>query len=56
MSRHNTEQTDTHIGTAEIEHDLTDWLTLRDQLRYQRDLRYSIVTPPRSACRSAPAI
>ena len=44
----NTEQTDTDIATAEIEHDLTDWLTLRDQLRYQRDQRFAIVTPPRS--------
>ena len=45
----NTEQTDTDIATAELEHDLNDWLTLRDQLRYQRDQRFSIVSPPRNA-------
>lgn len=44
----NTEQTDTDSLTAEIEHDLTNWLTLRDQARYQRDLRFAIVSPPRN--------
>lgn len=45
----NTEETQTDIGTIEAEHDVNDWLTLRDQLRYQRDQRFSIVSPPRNA-------
>jgi len=44
----NTEETDNDSITAEIEHDLTSWLTIRDQVRYQRDLRFSIVSPPRN--------
>ncbi len=41
------EKTHTDIGTALIEHDLNDSLTLRDQFRYGVNDRDSIITAPR---------
>lgn len=43
----NTEETRADIGTFKIEHDFGDTATLRNQTRYGRNERYSIVTPPR---------
>lgn len=45
----NTEQTDTDAVTVKLEHEVNDWLSVRDQFRWQRDQRYSIVSPPRNA-------
>jgi catecholate siderophore receptor len=34
------------IGTAKVEHDVTDWLTLRDQMRFAYYTRYARITEP----------
>lgn len=44
----NTEETSTHVATAEIEHDFSDSLTIRNLTRYTYSNRFSIVTPPRA--------
>jgi catecholate siderophore receptor len=41
------EETQTDVGTALIEHDLNDSLTLRDQFRYGVNDRDSVITAPR---------
>jgi catecholate siderophore receptor len=43
----NVERTRTTIGTFRIEHDFSDEVTLRNQLRRSLNDRHSIVTPPR---------
>ncbi len=43
------EKTQTHLWTAKVEYDATDELTLRNQFRYGRASRDSIVTAPRFA-------
>ncbi|MEW6304431.1 MAG: TonB-dependent siderophore receptor [Verrucomicrobiota bacterium] len=43
------ERTVTDVATARVEHDFTDSLTLRNQLRYGRNKRDSVITAPRFA-------
>jgi catecholate siderophore receptor len=43
------EKTDTDLGTIKVEHDFSDSLTLRNQIRYGETYRDSIITAPRFA-------
>jgi catecholate siderophore receptor len=49
------EDTRTDLSTALVEHDLRDGLTLRNQLRYGRSKRDSVITAPRFADVNSPA-
>lgn len=45
----NSEQTNTNVVTAKVEHDINDDVTLRNQLRYSYDTREANVSLPRNA-------
>ena len=45
----NTEEVTADVATLKLEHDLNDWITLRNQARFSTVSRTAIVTPPRSA-------
>ena len=48
------EETRTDLATASVEHDFNQRLTLRNQLRYGRNYRDSVITAPRFASASSP--
>ena len=50
------EKLNSDLGTVRFEHDFSDNLTMRNQLRYGRSTRDSIATPPRFASNDSTAI
>ena len=50
------ESTKTDLGTFDFEHDFGDRLTFRNQLRYGRNARDSVITAPRFASPASPTL
>lgn len=53
LSERDYEKTTTDLGTVRIEHDFNDTFTLRNQFRYGRNYRDSIITSPRFTTNNA---